>query len=328
MNVVNVVKMPSAPPAPSPAFPHVSVLLAETLAALAPRPGTTFIDATVGAGGHSEAILETPGTYVVGIDRDPVALEIAKRRLARFGDRFVPVAGRFSDIATIAAALAPGGVHGVLADVGVSSMQLDEAERGMSFRHEGPLDMRMDGSAGETALELIERLDDTELANVIYKLGDERRSRRVARCIKQALANGELHTTLDLRRAVVRAVGPARIGGVDPSTKTFQALRIAVNEELEELSALLTACAGLLQEDGVVAIIAFHSLEDRIVKRALQDRSVWARIYKKPVVPSAREVGDNPRARSAKLRAARRVAPGEEGALLEEEHDADEETFA
>ncbi|MFO0617817.1 MAG: 16S rRNA (cytosine(1402)-N(4))-methyltransferase RsmH [Polyangiaceae bacterium] len=313
-----------------PAHPHVSVLVAESLAALAPRPGATFIDATLGAGGHSEAILETPGTRVIGIDRDPVALTIARRRLARFGDRFVGVAGRFSEIAVIARELAPEGVDGVLADVGVSSMQLDEADRGMSFRHEGPLDMRMDGSAGETALELIERLDDDELANVIYRLGDERRSRRVARCIKQALANGELHTTTDLRRAVVRAVGPARVGGVDPSTKTFQALRIAVNEELEELSALMAACPGILRQGGVVAIIAFHSLEDRIVKRALLDRAVWARIYKKPVVPSTREVSDNPRARSAKLRAARLLGPSE--AVTEsrgdENEDEDDEVLA
>lgn len=323
MNVVNVVKMPSAPPPPSPAHPHVSVLLTETLAALAPRPGSTFIDATLGAGGHTEAILEHPGTVVVGVDRDPVALGIATRRLARFGDRFIPVAGRFSDITSIAEKYAPGGVHGILADVGVSSMQLDMPERGMSFRHEGPLDMRMDGTQGETALDLIERLDDTELANVIYRLGDERRSRRVARCIKQALANGELHTTLDLRRAVVRAVGPARVGGVDPSTKTFQALRIAVNEELEELTALLDGARDVLGEEGVIAIIAFHSLEDRIVKRALQDRSVWSRIYKKPVVPSAREVGDNPRARSAKLRAARRLGAGDM-ADVDDEREEDE----
>ena len=307
MNVLHVLKMPSVPPRPLSDRPHVSVLAAEVQDALAPRSGLVFVDATLGAGGHSEAILAAPGTRVIGIDRDEVALEMARHRLAAYGERFTPIKAQFSEIAGVLAALGIASVDGIVADVGVSSMQIDVPSRGMSFRAEGPIDMRMDRSSGETALELIERLDDTELADVIYKLGEERRSRRVARCIRQALANGELKTTLDLRKAVVRAVGPARIGGVDPSTRTFQALRIAVNGELDELEALLASAPSVLREEGVLAVITFHSLEDRIVKRALRDKAIWAPLTKKPIVPSDAEAHENPRARSAKLRAARRI---------------------
>jgi 16S rRNA (cytosine1402-N4)-methyltransferase len=167
--------------------------------------------------------------------------------------------------------------------------------------------MRMDTTSGETALEIIERLSQDELADAIYQLGEEHRSRRVARCIKQALEAGELNTTLDLRRAVVRAVGPRRIGGVDPSTRTFQALRILVNGELSQLEELLALSRRVVRPGGVVVIISFHSLEDRLVKRAFLDRTVWERLTKKPVVPGDEELARNPRSRSAKLRAARRV---------------------
>jgi 16S rRNA (cytosine1402-N4)-methyltransferase len=189
----------------------------------------------------------------------------------------------------------------------LSSQQLADAERGMSFRSSGPLDMRMDPTRGETALELIERLSQDELANVIYELGEERRSRRVARCIKQAFEAGELKDTLELRRAVVRAVGPRRLGGVDPATRTFQALRIAVNGELDQLVSLLGVAKSLLAPGGIAAIISFHSLEDRLVKRAFLDRSSWHRLNKKPVLAGETELAENPRARSAKLRAAMRV---------------------
>ncbi len=307
MNVVNVVKMPSAPPTPPPAFPHVSVLKTELCDALSPRRGQTFVDATLGAGGHAEAVLSIDGTRLIGIDRDDLALEIARRRLGRFGDRVTLVKSRFSEVDRVIGELGIESVSGLYADVGLSSMQLDDSDRGMSFRQQGPLDMRMDPTSGETALELIERLEADELADVIFKLGEERRSRRVARCIKQAFASGDLNTTLDLRRAVVRAVGPARIGGVDPSTRTFQALRIAVNQEIEELTALTEVAAKLVAVGGVFAVISFHSLEDRIVKRAMRERTVWAPLTKKPVVPSDAEVSENPRARSAKLRAARRA---------------------
>ncbi|MEJ7734934.1 MAG: 16S rRNA (cytosine(1402)-N(4))-methyltransferase RsmH [Polyangiaceae bacterium] len=307
MNVVNVVPMSSSVPPPRHReHPHVTVLRAETIAALAPRAGGVYLDVTLGGGGHTEAILEVAGTHVWGADRDAAALELARRRLERFGDRLHTVQACFSELAATLRAAGVERVDGIVADLGVSSMQLDEPARGLSFRSAGPLDMRMDASRGETALELIDRLDDDELANVIYRYGEERRSRRVARCIKQARAAGELESTLDLRRAVVRAVGPARIGGLDPATRTFQALRMAVNQELEEIEALLGAAAELVASDGVLAVISFHSLEDRLVKHALRDRSRWQPLTKKPVGPSDAEVEDNPRARSAKLRAARR----------------------
>jgi 16S rRNA (cytosine1402-N4)-methyltransferase len=196
-------------------------------------------------------------------------------------------------------------VDGVVADLGVSSPQLDDPERGMSFRREGPIDMRMDRDTGETALELLERLSDDELANVIYEYGDERRSRRIARSIKKALAAGELATTLDLRRAIVRAVGPARVGGIDPATRSFQALRIAVNRELDELTELLAALPSAVSVGGVAAVLSFQSLEDRLVKRAFVV-APWTPLTKKPLTPTDEECSANARARSAKLRAARR----------------------
>jgi 16S rRNA (cytosine1402-N4)-methyltransferase len=311
MNVVNVVPMKTPPPPPrSRESLHVSVLLRETLELLGTRGGGLFVDATLGLGGHSEAILEAGDTRLVGVDRDEKALGLARERLARFGDRATFVHGRFGELERLLAERGIGPVDGLLADVGVSSLQLDDAARGMSFRAEGPLDMRMDTSAGDTALDLVDSLDDDELADVIYRFGEERRSRRIARCIKQARAAGELHTTIDLRRAVVRAVGPARIGGVDPATRTFQALRIAVNGELDELTALLDQASRIVKPGGVVAIIAFHSLEDRLVKRALRDRTLWSPLTKKPMIAGEDEVEENPRARSAKLRAARRLEPG------------------
>lgn len=323
MNVENVV--PMAPPVDPPEKvgpPHASVLLRETIDALAPAPGRRFIDATLGAGGHSEALLEA-GASVIGVDRDPVALGLASQRLARFGDRFVAIHGRFAEIAAHLAGLGAAPIHGIVADLGVSSMQLDEADRGMSFRKDGPLDMRMDPTSGATALDLIDALSDDELADVIYRFGDERRSRRVARCIKQARAAGDLHTTLDLRRAVVRAVGPARVGGVDPATRTFQGLRIAVNDELGELTALLAAAEGALDEGGRFAVISFHSLEDRLVKRAFR-AGPWRPLTKKPRVPTDVEANENPRARSAKLRVAERLSenaldPSDSGAAFDDE---------
>lgn len=288
-------------------FEHATVMRQEVVRALSPRPGGVYVDATLGAGGHTVALLELePKARIVGLDRDPAAVAAAQERLAPVADRIVLVRSTFSQVRAQLDALGLGRVDGLVADLGVSSPQLDEAERGMSFRREGPLDMRMDPENGETALELIDRLSDDELANVIYQYGDERRSRRIARSIKKALADGELRTTLDLRRATVRAVGPARIGGVDPATRTFQALRIAVNRELEELEALLAALPGVVAEGGVASIISFHSLEDRLVKRAFQLEG-WDPLTKKPLVAADEESAQNPRARSAKLRSARRV---------------------
>jgi 16S rRNA (cytosine1402-N4)-methyltransferase len=306
MNVTPDDFMPGPKPAP---YGHATVLRDEVIAAIAPRPSGVYVDATLGGGGHSEAILQAaPGATVVAIDQDRRALEAAAARLAPFGASVRFVHGRFSEIGEHLSAAGVAAVDGIVADLGISSNQLDDPSRGMSFRSEGPLDMRMGEESGETALELIERLGTDELADIIYHFGDERRSRRIARCIQQALKAGELKTTLDLRRAVVRAVGPARIGGIDPATRTFQALRIAVNHELDELEALLASAPRLLAPGGVLAIVSFHSLEDRLVKRAFLEAGTWQRLTTKPVVASRSETEQNPRSRSAKLRAAKKVA--------------------
>jgi len=292
-------------------FVHATVLKAEMIEALAPRAGV-FVDVTVGGGGHSEAILEaSPEARVVALDRDPAALAAARARLDRFGDRVVFVKSPFGQVTEALASLGIDKVAGLCADLGVSSPQLDDAARGMSFRREGPIDMRMDPSSGETALELIARLGDDDLADVIFQYGDERRSRRIARSVKRAFGDNQLETTLDLRRAIVRAVGPVRVGGVDPATRTFQALRIAVNRELEELEQLLAALPDLLEIGGVAGILSFHSLEDRLVKRAFHAKNVWQSLSKKPLVATDEESAANPRSRSAKLRAARRVTESE-----------------
>jgi 16S rRNA (cytosine1402-N4)-methyltransferase len=295
-----------------PDFVHATVMKTEVTEALAPRAGI-YIDATVGGGGHSEAILEAHGeSRIVALDRDQTALDAARARLERFGDRVTFVKTPFGRIAEALDELNIEQVAGICADLGVSSPQLDDAARGMSFRREGPIDMRMDPSEGqESALELIARLSDDQLADVIFQYGDERRSRRIARSVKRALADNQLFTTLDLRRAIVRAVGPVRVGGVDPATRTFQALRIAVNRELEELEELLAALPRLVEPGGVAAILSFHSLEDRLVKRAFHVKDVWAPLTKKPLVATDEECAENPRSRSAKLRAARRLSEEE-----------------
>ncbi len=295
------------------AFVHETVMRAPVVSALEPSSGV-YVDVTVGGGGHTEGILEAdPDARVIALDRDIVALSAAKERLARFGDRVTFVKTPFGNVAAALATLGIAQVQGLCADLGVSSPQLDDAARGMSFRREGPIDMRMDSSSGETALELIERLSDDELADIVFHYGDEKRSRRIARSMKRALAEGQLATTLDLRRSIVRAVGPVRVGGVDPATRTFQALRIAVNGELEQLEALLEALPRIVIEGGRVAILSFHSLEDRLVKRAFHDRNVWEPLTKKPGMATEEEAAANPRARSAKLRAARRIAHPEGG---------------
>jgi 16S rRNA (cytosine1402-N4)-methyltransferase len=292
-------------------FEHATVMRDEVVRSLAPREGGVYVDATLGAGGHTVALLEAePKLRLVGVDRDPAAIAAAEERLAPVADRVTFVRAPFGSLPERLADLGIRHVDGLVADLGVSSPQLDDADRGMSFRREGPIDMRMDPENGETALELMARLDDDELADVIFRFGEERRSRRIARSIKKALASGELHTTLDLRRAVVRAVGPARVGGVDPATRTFQALRIAVNEELVQLETLLAVLSDVLSEGGVAVIISFHSLEDRMVKRAFAVPG-WTPLTKKPQVATEDECAQNPRARSAKLRAARRTAETE-----------------
>ncbi len=304
--------MMAAEPIERPRPAHVPVMPDEVTKALAPVAGGIYADVTLGAGGHSAALLlACPGARIVAFDRDPAALALAGRRL---GERATLVHAAFSELCERATALGIEQVDGLIADLGLSSMQLENSARGMSFRLEGPLDMRMDPTRGETAAEMIARLEQDELADVIYQLGEERRSRRIARCIKRALEEGELTTTLDLRRAVVRAVGPRHIGGVDPATRTFQALRMAVNHELDELDALLGAAARLVRPGGSAVFISFHSLEDRKVKRALLDATLWERLTHKPLTATPDELERNARARSAKLRAARRVSDDFRGA--------------
>jgi 16S rRNA (cytosine1402-N4)-methyltransferase len=294
------------------ALSHATVMPRETLAALAPKSGGVYADATLGRGGHAEAILEQSGPdgVLYAIDRDEAAIAGSRARLERFGARVHYVHGRFGEISPLLHAHDAPLLDGLVADLGVSSPQLDDEARGFSFRHEGPLDMRMDTSSGRTARELIAELSERELADVIYTYGDERKSRSIARSIKAAEERGELSTTTDLRRAVVRVTGdPHR--GIDPATRTFQALRIAVNEELAELDALLTALPDVLKDGGVAVIISFHSLEDRAVKHALRGSTSMRPLTKRPLTPQDDEAETNPRSRSAKLRTARRVPRAE-----------------
>jgi len=304
-----------------PGFVHVPVMLPEVLAAFRPLGRGVFVDATVGGGGHSRALCEAmPELRLFGFDRDPVAVKAATDVLAPFHDRASVAHASFDEIEDALAAHGITEVDGVLADLGVSSEQLTDPSRGMSFRGAGPLDMRMDPTRGETARELIERVSQEELADLIYELADERASRRIARCIKQALGADHLNDTLDLRRAVVRAVGPKRFGSIDPATRTFQALRMAVNDEVGQLRTLLGFAKRALRPGGILTIISFHSLEDRAVKREFTGGTGWEPLTKKPLMPDDAEVHENPSARSAKLRSARRLDDaelGDDGEALE-----------
>lgn len=295
-------------------FSHKTVLLEETVAAIECRDGGLYADLTLGGGGHAEAILEAcgPTGRLIGVDRDVDALKAAGERLARFGDRATLVQGTFGGFAQRAVREDWGFFDGVIADVGVSSHQIDTAERGFSFRREGPLDMRMDPSDGLSAKELIASLDDEGLANLIYEFGEERRSRPIARSIKRAEEEDALHTTADLARAVRRVFGGGH-SRIDPATRTFQALRIAVNDELGELDRLLDQVPNVLADDGHLAVISFHSLEDRRVKWAFRNDARIAPKTKKPIVAGEDEKSVNSRSRTAKLRVGRRVArePGQ-----------------
>jgi 16S rRNA (cytosine1402-N4)-methyltransferase len=292
------------------AFVHETVMREETVAALAPRAGRVYADATLGGGGHAEAILEasSPDGRLIGIDRDEIALDAARARLARFGARATLVHGEMADVREILSGAGAPRVDGLVADLGTSSPQLDDSARGFSFSSEGPLDMRMDRSRGETARELLARLSEREIADVVYQYGEEKKSRRVARSIVRAREEGKLETTADLARAVRAALGPKR-GRIDPATRTFQAIRIAVNGELDQLTALIDALPDVLEDSGVAAIISFHSLEDRIVKQFLREHCDL--VTKKPIIAGPDEVRRNPRARSAKLRCGVRRAESE-----------------
>ncbi len=290
------------------AFVHETVMTRETIAFLKPRSGGVYADATLGGGGHTAAILEAsaPDGRVVAVDRDPSAIEHAKQRLAQYGDRVRVLHGEFADLATLLRAEGHERIDGVIADLGVSSPQLDNAERGFSFSHSGPLDMRMDTTRGDTVAELIDRLSESELANVIFNFGEERRSRAIARSIHRAREQGQLHTTEDLRMAVQRAVGRPPGSKTDPATRTFQALRIACNGELDQLRALIDMLPDVLEDGGVAALISFHSLEDRIVKHAFRNEPRLSVLTKRPVIAGDEEQEQNRRSRSAKLRAAER----------------------
>jgi len=289
-------------------FDHTPVLVAEVLECLCPVSGGVYADVTLGGGGHALAILErsAPEGRLVGTDRDPNALEAADEVLRDYGDRVTLRKARIRDLSDVLSSLGIDQVDGLVADLGVSSAQLDQPIRGFSLAKDGPIDMRMDPTEGETALELIGRTDAEELANVIYRYGEEGRSRRIARSLRRAYEEGELETTADLCRAVRRATG-ARRGRIDPATKTFQALRIAVNQELSELESLLEQLPTVLRAGGVAAVISFHSLEDRMVKHSFRDSEHLTPLTKRPVIASDEERQQNPRSRSAKLRAARRV---------------------
>jgi 16S rRNA (cytosine1402-N4)-methyltransferase len=303
---------------------HIPVLLDEVLRGLNLQPGQRYIDGTLGAGGHAEAILQAiaPDGQVLGLDADPVALNSAHQRLAPYNDRVHLVNANFSQLATIAHSYDFVPVHGILLDLGLSSMQLGDAERGFSFQNEGPLDMRYDPNGPTTAADLVNNLSQSELADLLYRFGEERRSRSIARAI---VAARPIHSTHELADVVTRAIGGRRGARIHPATRTFQALRIAVNDELETLRNALSEATTILAPSGRLAVISFHSLEDRIVKNFfLQEskdcicppeqlictcghRATLRIITRKPIIASSDEINVNPRSRSAKLRVAERV---------------------
>ncbi len=302
--------------------PHLPVLREAVLEHLG-RPGArALLDGTIGAGGHAAALLEAlPEATLLGLDQDPAALELARERLAPHAARVTLVHAPFADAAEVAAELGAGPFDAALIDIGVSSMQLDQPERGFSFQRPGPLDMRMDPTQPRTAADLLATLEERELADLIYQLGEERYSRRIARAIVERRAQAPLRTTDELAELVRRAVppprgpqrGPRRGRGrrIHPATRTFQALRMAVNDELGQLERALPALFGLLAPGGRLAVISFHSLEDRRVKqyfRELKQQGAGRLLTKKPLVADEAEVATNPRARSAKLRVIERVA--------------------
>jgi 16S rRNA (cytosine1402-N4)-methyltransferase len=308
---------------------HIPVLGRQAVEMLQPREGGAYVDATFGAGGYSRTILEVDGTRVIGIDRDRSAILGGFDLVDRSDGRLTLVEDRFSNLAEICAAQGVDALDGVVMDVGVSSMQLDEADRGFSFRLGGPLDMRM-GHDGPTAADVIAKASEADLANIIYIFGEERHSRGVARAIVAARKEAPITTTRALADIVSRVVR-SKPGEIHPATRTFQALRIFVNEELDELHLALSAAERMLKAGGRLAVVSFHSLEDRIVKNFMVERNKsgggsrhlpeiahaapsFQILTKRPVTPGEDEISANPRARSAKLRAAERTAAPAHGA--------------
>ncbi len=304
---------------------HVPVLREEVLAALAPRQGEIYLDATFGAGGYTEAILSTPGTKVLAFDRDPTAIAAGQDLVGEFKDRLTLERARFSELERVAKSHGIAAFDGIVFDVGVSSMQLDEAARGFSFRHDAPLDMRMD-CEGQTAADLVNGVDEAELADILYHFGEERAARRIAKAIVAARAQEAITTTGRLAQ-IIAGVAPGRPGGIHPATRSFQALRIAVNDELGELVQGLLAAERVLTPGGRLVVVTFHSLEDRIVKHFFAARSgrgeaasrplpgeperpapTFTTAGRQPIGASPAETERNPRARSAKLRFATRTA--------------------
>ena len=306
---------------------HLPVMPVEALANLiGDEPGGLFVDATLGLGGHTELILQaSPLNRVIGFDRDAEAITLAKARLAEFGERFDAVHCDYRQIKSVLQERKIESVAGVLADLGVSSFQFDEPERGFSFKSDSPLDMRMDRSQRETAADLVNELSESELADVIYEFGEERAARRIARLIVAERAKGAIKTTAQLANLVVRAVHQKGHWRIHPATKTFQALRIAVNRELDELDQFVADAIQVLKPGGRLAIITFHSLEDRIIKQAFRFQSGHCVcppsqpvcqcgtakrvnvLTRKAIQPTDAEIAVNPRARSAKLRACQKL---------------------
>ena len=300
---------------------HVPVLLEEVLDLLKVRRGGTYVDATLGLAGHASAIARRlgPEGTLIGFDRDLQAMALASAKLdelrMELGGEMPQVRLIAQAFSTAAGVLQPGSLDGLLADFGVSSLQLDEAQRGFSFRLDAPLDMRMDTRSGETAGQVVNQADEEDLANLIYEFGEERRSRRIARAIVRARP---ISTTAELARVVSAAAPSMKSDKIHPATRTFQAIRIRVNDELGEIRSLLQSAPVLLKPGGRLAMISFHSLEDRLVKDAMREGSrdgIWELVTRKPVTAGDDEMHRNPRSRSAKLRVAERlvVLPAQKG---------------
>ena len=305
---------------------HIPVMLSEVLAALDPKDGEIIVDGTFGAGGYSQAILDRADCKIIAIDRDPEAFQLSRALVEAYPGRLVAVHAPFSEMQEIAAHEAIGAVAGVVLDLGVSSMQLDQAERGFSFAKDGPLDMRM-GGQGPTAADLVNTLDESELADIIFVLGEERRARAIAKAIVARRGDAPIARTAELADIVARVIGRKRDETKHPATRTFQALRLYLNRELDELARGLSAAERLLKARGRLVVVTFHSLEDRIAKRFFASRSAppprgsrhlpeaedeilapsFRLLNRRPLEPNQAEIRRNPRARSARLRAAERT---------------------